>query len=380
MQTQRRRGCRWLALLSAGLAACFATGGLDARSADLDVSGTFAGLIEITPAPSFDAERFLFGLSVRGDGWLTSLRATMFDGDFSYLGFSDYRQLGPVSLRSILAFDPSAGEFSYFSNLSRIRVEGIGFANYIYYPRLQDQAYDQITVDGASGAFRWRAAVRASLCDLAFDSANLRADWECLPCRLLFGTSLSFERDTGFESARVTMSYRELPYLTFGSLTTDFVMTIDWGLDEKTVSPELRTRSVRTAVCLTPLFEFELGAEPLSLDGVSAYGIRLEASLEDAIEFYAGTSFAEARNAELTGFADYFEVFGLRVRRPACCGADHLIEVAFYFSVDSPWAFDIGMLTAGVEIPLAARGRWVLEMDYPADADWAIRIGWEWDF
>ncbi|MFC2077397.1 hypothetical protein ACFLTM_01130 [Candidatus Bipolaricaulota bacterium] len=349
-------------------------------AAEVTLGGSFGGQIESTPSQLFELDRFLFGLTLRGDGWHTSMRATVTGGDFSYLGFSDHRQVGPISLASTLVFDPSQGTFTYVSNLTRFQLEGVGFANYAYYPTQQNQAYDQITLDGFTEGIRWRAVGRFGLCEFDFRTATLRADWVWNPCGIAFGTLLSLSCDHGFDRFRVTLTYPEIPYLSLGPMDTDFILDIDFQTEGKTVFPSLRTRLARASVCFTPLYALDLTAAPLGIDGITLYGVRIEASVENAVEFYAATSFVSARNAALTGNVDYFEVYRLRVRRPSCCGADSLLEVAFYFDETSPWAFDLGMVAASVDFPLSAKGRLNFEVEYPATADWALRLGWQWRF
>lgn len=380
MRRERRENRGGNTLLCVALAAFCVIGWGAVGAAEISLGGSFGGQVASTPSEPFELDRLLFVLTLRGEGWHTSMRATVNEGNFSYLGFSDHRQVGPISLASTLVFNPSQGAFTYVSNLTRFQMEGVGFANYAYYPAQQDQAYDQITLDGFTEGIRWRAVGRFGLCEFDFRTAVIRADWTWIPCGLALGTTLSFSCDDGFDRFRLSLTYPDVPHLSFGAMATDFILGIDFQTDGKTVFPRLRTRLARASVCLTPLYALDLGAAPLTLDGITLYGVRLEALLENAVEFYAATSFTPTRNTELTGNANYFELYRLRVWRPSCCGADSLLEVAFYFDETSPWAFDLGMVAASVDFPLGAKGRLNFEVEYPATVDWTLRLGWQWRF
>ncbi|MBE0635873.1 hypothetical protein IH601_07750 [Candidatus Bipolaricaulota bacterium] len=168
-----------------------------------------------------------------------------------------------------------------------------------------------------------------------------------------------------------------IPFLSFGNLTTDFVLSIDFELEEKSVSPQLRTRTTRSSFCLTPMLTLNLGSGPLSIESLEIYGIKLESSLGEGVEFYGATSFTSAKNSELTGDSYYFEVYRFRMLRPACCDATGSIEIAVYFAEQSTWLFNLGMIAASFDFPLGPKFRWSLEVESSADPDWVIRAGWE---
>lgn len=354
--------------------------GWTASADSISLSGSFSGGIESMPSQLVGLDRFVFGVTLRDTGWHTSLRAAVSSGDFSYLGLSDNRQVGPISLASVLVFDPSQATFTYASHLTRFQVEGIGFANYAYYPADNSQAYDQVTLNGFTEGVRWRAVSRFGLCELDFRTASLRADWLWDPCGLAFGASLSFSCDGGFDRFRLAVTYPEVPHLSLGPMATDFILDVDFQTGAKTVSPSLRARLARASVCAAPLYALDVGAAPLSIEGLTLYGVKLEATAGDAVDFYAATSFVSTRNAELTGSADYFEVYRLRVSPSSCCGPGGLLEVAFFFDGASPWAFDLGMVSASADFPVSARGRLRFGIEYPASGDWVLRSGWEWRF
>jgi len=348
-------------------------------SGSVDLSGFLAGKIEVTDGELPAVALLEVGVTARGDDWRTSVRARSEDEEFfSYLGLSDQRQVGPISLQTLLVFDPQSASFSYFSNLARWEISDTGIANYLYVSDQSDQVYDQITVSRATAGIRWRSVTRLGLCPLEFRTTSFRADWTYVECNLDLGAVLSIGAE-GFERFRLTATRRDVPALSFGSLATDFVITIDYGLEEKTLTPQLRTRTARTSFCLTPMIELDLGS-PLSIAGLVVYGIKLECSLAEAAEFYAATSFEESKNLELIGNADYFEVYRLSVRRPVCCDEDMLIRVAVYFEEASAALFDWGMLSASFDLPLGRSIRTSVGADFTSDGAWTLRVSWEWSF
>jgi hypothetical protein len=343
------------------------------------LSGLLAGAIEMAHGKLPVVSSLEVGLTARGDDWRTSLRATSENQEFfSYLGFSDQRPFGPISLQTLLVFNPQSASFSYFSNLARCEIHDIGIANYLYIPDQSDRVYDQITVNGAAGGVRWRSVTRLGFCPLEFRTTSFRADWTYAECKVDLGAVLSVGKE-GFERFRLTATRREVPALTFGSLATDFVLTLDYELDEKTLTPQLRTRTARTSFCLTPMLELDLGT-PLAIAGLVVYGIKLECSLGEDVSFYAATSLEASKNLELIGNADYFEVYRLTVRRPSCCDEDMLVSAAVYFEEKSAALFDWGMLAASFDLALGSKIRTSLAVEVPNSGAWSIRCAWEWSF
>lgn len=376
---RRRDSRRWLLFVGAMFSVICVIGWRAAIGGAIDVSGRFGAKIDITDGlPPLDLARLDLEITLRAQDSYTSLRASAANSSlFSYLGLADFRQFGPLTLQTYLVFDPSKSSFTYFRNSVRFQLLDVGFNNSVYLPANANQSYDQLSLDGVTGNVRWRSVVRFGLCDMGFRTLTFQANWGWEECGLDLGSSISFSKDSGMERFQLKVTYPGIPFLTFGDLITDFVLSLDFELEEKSVSPQLRTRTTRSSFCLTPMLALDLGSEPLSIDGLEVYGIKFESSLGEGVEFYGATSFTTAKNSELTGYADYFEVYRFSVRRPACCDADASIDIAVYFDKDSTWLFDWGMMTASIDFPLGSKFRWSLEVELPANADWVIQIGWE---
>jgi hypothetical protein len=360
----------WL-VLAAGLSA----GG----QGPVQLRGTFGGEIESTPSEFGNLSQLYFSLGVRGQGWSTSVRATFADDDFLNLSLSDDRKFGPLSLRSVLTFDPDAGKFTYASNLARFNLLDLRVANYLYLPADQSRAYDQVTIDGAVGSVGWRSDVRVDLCTGEFRALSAQANWVWDPCGVEIDTLVSFNRTDGFESFQLSARYPEVPWLSFGSLVTDALLTLDFKVKGKSVLPELLMRVAQSSLCLTPMLALELGDAPLSVAGVQVYGLKLECSVDQMVELYAATSLMPEKNYELTGYSDFYEVYRLSLVYPSCCGQEPRIEVACYFDKTAGELFDCAMMAASIEIPLADSSLWTVTVERGA-TDWLFRVGWEMRF
>jgi len=378
----KRRGGRGRLVALSVILSVLASAGRSAISAtDVVWSGSFAGEIELSTGELPDLSRLSLSITARSESWRTSLRATASDGEFfSYLGLSDSRELGPISLQSLLAFDPSEGTFSYVSNLARTEIVGVGVSNYIYVPSQYAQAYDQVTLNGSIGATRWRSVVRSSICPAELETLSFQVDWAWDECDVDLRAFVSVDGETGFDRFRLRAVVREVPALTFGSLATDFSVELEFEPEGKSLVPELRTRSSGSFLCVTPRFAFGVDEDPLIVEGLEVYGITLEGSIEETVDFYAATSMDAAKNLELIGDPDFFEVYRFGIARSGCCEEDVRIEAAFYFENGSTWLSDWGMTTASIDFTLGRDIRWSLGMEVRADAGWVFRAGWDWRF
>ncbi len=341
----------------------------------LDVTGIFRGYMEISDVELIAVPRMEFDLALRERLWHSSMRATFTDGQFFSLSFMDNRTFDWLSVQSILAFAPINNKFSYLRNLARFRFEDIAFANQFYLPEQKDRAYDQITIDGRIENVRLRSMMRFSLFPIEFSSASLYANWDWVKCGLRFSSFLLMTEGDGFDRFRLTATYSEVPYLTFGAVTTDFLIAMEYKTNSKSVTPELHTRTDTSVLCVTPMLELITEETPLSLDGLKMYGIVLEYSLGN-VAFYAATSFAEAKNRELTGRTDYYEVYRLRGRTPSCCGTENRFEVAFYFDDDSVRLFNWGATMVSIDFETGGGVGWNLKTEFTADSEWLLEAGW----
>ncbi len=343
----------------------------------LDLTSRFSGRTEISKTKLFAIPVLQFDFSLREQEWHTSMRATFSEGEFSSLSFMDNRYFELFSVQSVLAFDPDTASFSYLRNLLRFSFQDIGFANQFYLPVDRERAYDQISLDGTLADVRWRAVMKLGLCPVEFLSSIFQANWAWDDCGLYLSGLLAFSQADGFERFRVTAIYSEVPYLTWDTLTTDFVFTLEYTVDEKSIMPQLRTRSGQSSFCLTPVLAFETGEIPLSIDGLSIYGVKFEYS-QSNVELYSATSFADARNSTLTGKTDYFEICRIRVKTPSCCGRDNRFELAVYFDRDSDLLFNWGAATASIEFETGEGLGWKLTTEFTSDREWMFRVGWDW--
>ncbi len=142
---RRRNSRRWLLFVGAMFSVICVIGWHAANGGAIDVSGRFGAKIDIADElPPLDLARLDLEITLRGQDWYTSLRASATNSSFfSYLGLADFRQFGPLALQTFLVFDPSESSFTYFRNSVRFHLLDIGFDNSMYLPADQAQAYDQ---------------------------------------------------------------------------------------------------------------------------------------------------------------------------------------------------------------------------------------------
>ena len=218
----------------------------------VDVTGIFLGYTEISNGDLLALPRMRLDLAFREQLWRLSMRARFTDGQFTSLSFMDNRTLDWLSVQSLVAFAPAQSQFSYFRNLTRFRFDEIGFANQLYLPANADRAYDQITLDGRLADIHCRSVLRFGLFPIDFRSVSLYTNWDWMECQLRLSSLVSISQNSGFERFRLTAIYSEVPYLSFGSTITDFLLAIEYKTDGKTVTPELRTRTGQSLLCITP--------------------------------------------------------------------------------------------------------------------------------
>jgi hypothetical protein len=343
----------------------------------LDLTSRFSGRTEISKDELLSIPFLQFDFALREKEWHTSMRATFSEGRFSSLSFMDNRYFELFSVQSLLAFDPDTASFNYLRNLLRFSIQDIGFANQFYLSGDKERAYDQISLDGRLADVQWRAVARLGLCPVEFLSSIFQANWMWDDCGLYLSGLVAFSQADGFERFRLTAVYSEVPYLTWDTLTTDFVFTLEYTVDEKSIVPQLRTHSGQSSFCLTPVLAFETGESALSINGLSIYGIKFE-YLQSNVELYAATSFADARNGELTGKVDYFEICRIRVKTPSCCAKDNRFELAAYFDRDSDLLFNWGAAMASIEFETGEGLGWKLATEFTSDSEWMLRVGWDW--
>jgi hypothetical protein len=373
--TNRPPVCLWVLFV----ALLFTTiAGPQAAAADVEFRGSLSGTILVQEDQGVDFEQMSFLGSLIGSGWQTSVRASLQHGVFSYLAFADLRRLGPLDLQTLTVFNPSASAFQYMNSIVRFTAWDVDVQNSAFLSNSPSQSYDQLAVTGASGTVFWRGETNVSLCPFEFRSASFQASSTWPSCGLQWRSTIAFSQITGFDYLILSATYPRVPFLSFGILETDLILTLGFNLQGKRVTPELRTRVLNATACFTPLLELETTGDPLTIVGIVAYGLRLECSLGDSVSLYAATSLNPSRNYELTGYPEFFETLQFRVPLQGCCDRDGFTEIGVFFDQGSSSLMDWGLLKASIDVPFGRRLKLTLGIEHrPKAPHWTFRIGGE---
>ncbi len=320
----------------------------------VDLSGQFRANLEMSETSFLQLKSMATIVSASGDTWRTSGRILWSDGELSLLDLTDDRTLGPLSVRTRTVFDPDIG-FSYLGSTVRFGLEGLQCSNYTFLSHDPLASYDQLMIRGSFSSVTVTGISRFGLCPLAFRSMQTSARWYIPGCNLHMDVGGAFNCEKGFESFKATARFPEVAFLSNETIETEWRITLRFEEDQKSLSSSLRMRANRINACMTPYVQ-AIGNGPFfSLEAVEVYGWVVECALENAIRLQFAISLDPARNGELTGDADYWEMWKLRGSVRSCCDRDLRWEVATYFSESGGGLFGRASTTMSVEIPFADR-------------------------
>jgi hypothetical protein len=346
--------------------------------ADLRFRGSFSAAILVQEESGIHLEQLTWLGSLVGNAWQTSLRASVVNDVFSYLAFSDVRRWGPLDLQTLTVFNPSTNTFQYFSSIIRFTAWGVSVENNAFLTASPTQSHNQIAATGSLEGIVWRGDVYMGLCPFEFRSGSFQTVSTWPSCGLELRTTIAFSSATGFDHFVLTATYPAVPFLSFGLLETDLTLTLEFNLQGKHVTPELRARTLGATACITPLLELGTTSDPLSVHGLTVYGLRMECSLENSVSVYAATSLADPKNYELTGYSEFYETFRFQMPLEGCCDRKGSAEVGLFFDRDSSSLMDWGMLKASIEMPVDRRVKFSVGVEHrPAESRNTLRLGGE---
>jgi len=347
--------------------------GLRASAESANVS--FGGYFEATILSTQTAPVTVDGVSVSavaGIGGVSALlNATFSDTSFDALSLSASGAIGPFALGSSLAFNPSTLAFLSWQTTASLSMFDVQISDVLYVGPPQTQSYNQFTLSGTAGAVALRASARFGICPTQFWEASACADWTWAECGPEIDACLQIADATGFSAFDVTMT--ELVLLEdFHGIRGTLDLAISFAIDEKTVSPTLRVQSdwpICTDIDL--LGELSTGT-PTGIEGLLLYGIRGEAPVGEGTTLRFAESFAEEKDATVTGKSGYFERFGVTGTLPSCCGSPGSIELDAYFERTSTGLLGLGLMTSAIDVQITSAFALSLEAEYPATG-----TGWE---
>ena len=375
----------WRARVCIGVTAVFSVGLLlpvvfipEASASGLALRGSLRADVRLSEGETLNLEGFTFITSLSGDSWRTTSRAIVTDGTFSRFDMTDERTIGPLRLRTVCAFDPAVG-FSHLASTALFSLAEVSFANYLFLSEDPADSYDQLSARWTGGGISWSGVGRFGICPcLTLSDIELAAVWYLASCDLFMDASSLFSCEEGFEYVRITARKRQLPFLSNASFATELILATRFEPDRKTLTPILRLRSGQLGACITPHMDLAIGPLPLELQGIVFYGLALECTLGDSVELLMATSFDPARNYELIGDANYFELLRIRGTVASCCEQDASWSFATYFEDPSTAFFSWGKTALSIELPLGDRMLARVECTFSTTAPcWSFGIGLE---
>ena len=344
------RGTASLLLIAGAAIACCPA----SLAGPVDMDGSLRTDVEASETELPALANLVATVAVFGEAWRTTGRMTLADGEFVAFDVTDDRSFGPFRLRSICVFDPDIG-FSYLASTARFTLADVEMGSYVFLSRDPSLSYGQLTGRRTEGDLVLSGTVRTGLCPFEFRSALVAGQWYVPSCDLFMDVRSSLTSAVGFDFLRITGRFPRLPFLSNDVVETELRLTLQFDTDRKTFMPSLQMRAGQINACMSPSLEVVVGPSSFELDGVKLYGWTVECAVSDAVEALLATSLDPARNRELTGEADYWEMWKLRGRVEGCCGSDLLWELATYFEDAGGSLFDWGATSVSVDAPLGER-------------------------
>ena len=193
-------------------------------------------------------------------------------------------------------------------------------------------------------------------------------------CNATFGTSVGFSCE-GFEGIHFTLEGIAFPAIDWMAFDLDIFFTTQTETQKTlTLTPVVTMEEA----CLTLWAEVSQTGS-LTITGLNIYGIGIEATWE-GVTFYSASSLDPARNVDITGFTDFWEMFTISSEGDACCGGVTDFYVSTYFLSGSSMLFDWGRTDVYLDFGISSN--FSLRSWFEVDVDGLIGfgLGWTLDF
>ena len=341
------------------------------------LGGAIESTITIDEVLDFSLQNLTLLTSLKTCGWTFSARAIASNNRFSAFNLIVDGALGNLSLRSTAAFNVQTSSFKYLNAMVQFSALDVSFRNTFFYTGIDSTSYDELLTRWSCNGIRFTARTRFGVCRPEFLQASLQARWTWLPCKATVESRLAFDQEDGFDEFELKARGIVVPYLSGERITTYFDLKSEFTVDSKEVTPSLRVRSQTAgSCCLTPFAEV-VWSPPVTMEGLSFYGLKFDAELAGGIEASFTTSFDEAKNRRITGEEDFFELWKFIGPIGSCCDRTGEWEVAIFFEEDQAAAtlFAWGKASVFAKIPLAEHTQGSLKLELlPSSAPAPRRI------
>ncbi len=267
--------------------------------------------------------------------------------DFDAVTFKAGCPMGKViNIESTLVFDPNAsapnGVFDYWRTTTRFTLPGISFVHTLYITEPQTVSYQALTVRGKIGEVSVVNVTRFDMNvghGLWFTSNLLQLGWRWY--RMPVGAGLNFNT-RGVQSFTIWASGCAIPGLVTDKMRLYLDLSVAFAVDKKTITPTLKLKTPWFG-CVKLLSELTAGrGGPLSIDGMSIYGIEFMYRFPDGTIIKEAASLDSDKNSTITGQSDYWELVLISGESQSCCW-DGNWSLATYFQATGTTLFDWGM-------------------------------------
>ena len=282
--------------------------------------------------------------------------------------FSAVGVLGAFTIGSDLVFAPSTALFTSWDSTGSVSIAGVAF-NGEFLLTATGSAWLFGATGGAGDlslgatvyfngiAGTYGLEVQTDGYCFCFSSVDFTASFP-FTCIDLVEVSLGFSAATGFDGVTFSVSGIELPGISWITFDADLTFDIGDTGKELTLTPNLVLGDYS---CITLYVAFinqdglscQSASQPLQITGIEVYGIGLTYSW-NGVSFSSYSSFDVAYNEDITGNADYWEVFSITSAADSCCGGGFSFALDTYFDCDSDVLFDWAETDASISYGLGS--------------------------
>jgi len=306
----------------------------------------------------------------------TQATATWSMDSFTSLGIYTSFPLGDFSITSNLSFNPLGPEyFKYWQTTTRTTLFDFNLSHTFYLAASQTDSYSLFVATWQIDDMSVTSTTRLTGLNFCFASENVTARWTWVDCDINIDAQLSILQQ-GFDSFSFT--FRDIPILPTDTIGFGIFLRVKttFTVTSKNLDATIYCKS-DWLDCFHVLCEV-IGGDGLSIDGVSLYGLQFQTTFPDGVSVRDDTSFAEEKNASLTGYSEYFEKFTLSGPTESCCGSPGSWNIRTYFQNTSTTLFDWGMTSIDATEVLTDAVRISFGFNFRASAPiWQITIGWQ---
>lgn len=344
--------------------------------------------------PTFvlDSYKFIFGVQARFTYFEQILRATWTDAGFtSFVGTTRVEIEGTwpspwrLPITSTLDFDPAIPGLRSWTVDARTTALGATWIATFYYSGTEPQTGSSMTfqVRGDIGPITLDSRTTFVSLTPTFGEQRLTlgGPWICEGCPTNWELQFA-QSKAGFEFLSLFVKDIEIPCPGCGPVRTFFDIKATFTVDEKKVEPALRVSSGFVA-CVKPLVALAMPDVGFGLIGFDLYGFEIKCEVPGGYTLRLVTSFNPLKDALVTGYGQFFELWQLEGPVVPCCGNPGRFQLSAYFKRESGTLFGFGMGNLILHFPVSREllvnvGLKLGEVD-PGDPTkaWILTVGWK---